>query len=105
MYKSTLVKWAVAALLAVPAVPLFARTVHHKKLVARSHRTLVVTGKHRSRNLHTTHRRPTLLAAKGLKGHRSLTTHRTIHKTALSSRNHFTVHLTRMPPTIDGIRS
>ncbi|HEX4055629.1 MAG TPA: hypothetical protein VHX86_15295 [Tepidisphaeraceae bacterium] len=106
MYHSTLVKWAVAALLAVPAVPVLARTVHHKSLVTRSHRTLVVTGKRHHRSLKTTHRRSTLLAAKALKRHHSLTTrHHRIHKSALSSTSHFRVHFTKMPPTIDGIRS
>lgn len=105
MYKSTLVKWAVAALLAVPAVPVLAKTVHHKSLVTHSHRTLVVSGKRHHRNLKTTHRRSPLLAAKALKGHRSLSAHRRLHKNALSSTSHFRVHFTKMPPTIDGIRS
>ncbi|MGD0464917.1 MAG: hypothetical protein ABSB74_20725 [Tepidisphaeraceae bacterium] len=104
MFKSTLLKWAVAALLAVPAVPVFANRVHHKPLVTRSHRTMTVSGRRHHRNLLTKHRRSTLFAAKGLRGHRSLT-HRAIHKRALSSTSHFRVHFTKMPPTIDGIRS
>ncbi len=104
MYKSTLVKWAVAALLAVPAVPVLAKRVHHKSLVTRSHRTLVVSGKRHHRHLKTTHRRSTLLAAKALRRHRSLMSHHRIHKSALTSKSHFRVHFTKMPPTIDSIR-
>ncbi len=104
MFKSTLVKWAVAALLAVPAVPVLAQRAHHKPLVTRSHRTMTVSGKRHHRSLKSTHRRSTLLRAKGLKSHRYLT-HRAIHKRALSSNSHFRVHFTKMPPTIDGIRS
>jgi hypothetical protein len=105
MLKSTVIKWAVAALLAVPAVPVLAKRVHHKPLVARSHRTAVVSGRRHHRSLKSTHRHSTLLAAKGLRGHRSLMSHRAIHKHALSSASHFKVHFTKMPPTIDGIRS
>jgi hypothetical protein len=104
MLKSTMVKWAVAALLAVPAVPLFAKHTHRKPLVTRSHHTNLVSGKRVHRRLTTKHHRSTLLASKSLKGHRSLT-HRGIHKNALSSTSHFRVHVTNMPPTIDGIRS
>jgi hypothetical protein len=104
MLKSTMVKWAVAALLAVPAVPLFARHTHRKPLVTRSHHTALVSGKRVHRSLTTKHHRSTLLAAKSLKGHRSLS-HRGTHRSALSSTSHFHVHITKMPPTIDGIRS
>jgi hypothetical protein len=104
MLKSTMVKWAVAALLAVPAIPVFAKKAHHKPLVTRSHRTTMVSGKRHHRSLSSKHHRSSLLAARGLKGHRSLT-HRGIHKSALSSASHFRVHFTKMPPTIDGIRS
>jgi hypothetical protein len=104
MLKSTMVKWAVAALLAVPAVPLFARHTHRRPLVSRSHHTALVSGKRVHRSLKTKHHRSTLLAAKSLKGHRSLT-HRGIHKRSLTSASHFQVHVTKMPPTIDGIRS
>jgi len=104
MLKSIMVKWAVAALLAVPAVPGLAARIHHRPLVSRSHRTAMVSGKRHHRSLSSKHHRSVLLAAKGLKGHRSLT-HRGIHKNALSSASHFRVHFTKMPPTIDGIRS
>ncbi|HEY1923052.1 MAG TPA: hypothetical protein VGG44_09920 [Tepidisphaeraceae bacterium] len=104
MLKSTMVKWAVAALLAVPAVPLFARHTHRKPLVTRSHHTALVSGKRSHRTLTSKHHRSTLLGAKSLKSHRSLT-HRGIHKNTLSSASHFHVHFTKMPPTIDGIRS
>jgi hypothetical protein len=99
-----MVKWAVAALLAVPAVPGLAARIHHRPLVSRSHRTTMVSSKRHHRSLSSKHHRSVLLAAKGLKGHRSLT-HRGTHRSALSSASHFRVHFTKMPPTIDGIRS
>jgi hypothetical protein len=105
MLNSTMIKWAVAALLAVPAVPALARHVHHKTLATRSHRTVVATAKRHHRGLTTRHRHSSLLAAKSLKGHRSLS-HRSIHRSALTSgSSHFRVKFTKMPPTIDGIRS
>jgi hypothetical protein len=106
MLNSTMIKWAVAALLAVPAVPALAKHLHHKPLVTRSHRTTLTSSKRHHRGLTSSkHHRSSLLAAKGLKGHKSLS-HRGTHKTALSSNSgsHFRVHFTKMPPTIDGIR-
>jgi hypothetical protein len=104
MFKPKLIMLSVAALLAVSAIPALARKVHHKPLVTRSHHTSLVSGKRVHRSLTTKHHRSSLLAAKSLKGHRSLT-HRGIHRSALSSTSHFHVHVTKMPPTIDGIRS
>jgi hypothetical protein len=106
MLKSTLVKWAVAAVLAVPAVPVLARTAHHKHLVSKhSHRTAVVSSKHHHRNLKTSHRRMSLLAAKAHKSRRLVKSHRRNSGSTFSTKSHFRVHFTKMPPTIDGIRS
>ena len=104
MFKSTIAKWAIAAALAVPAVPLMGRTVHHRLVTpaARTHRTLIVKHHHR---LVTRHHR-------SLTAHRKLTTrhHRLVRKTGLrrsemSTTPAFKVHVTKMPPTIDGINT
>jgi hypothetical protein len=96
MNKSTLVKWAVAAILAAPAVPAFARTTHHKALTAtKSHHRLVTK----------LHRRTSL-------SHRSTSAHKltsksrhAIHANAKTTKPQFKVHVTHMPPTIDGIHA
>jgi hypothetical protein len=103
MLKSSIVKWAVAAVLAVPAVPMFGSTIHHHRLVTRSHLHRLVV---RHRLSTKTHRRLSLSA------HRKLLTrhHRLVSKSALrhasmTSTSHFKVHVTKMPPTIDGINT
>jgi len=116
MLKSTLV-WAVAALLAVPAVPMFATTTtttQHKLVApALAHRVVKVT--HRHRLVRATHRRVTSLTHRKLSVHRLTATrhvvrkttvgHAAVRHTAISSTPHFRVHVTKMPPTIDGIQA
>jgi hypothetical protein len=114
MFKSTLV-WAVAALLAVPAVPMFATTTTHHRLAAPAltHRAVAkVTSRHRL--VHAKHR-VIRLVHRNLSAHRLMVKHHVIRKTsaartavrhtALGSAPHFRVHVTKMPPTIDGIRA
>jgi hypothetical protein len=117
MIKSTIVKWAVAAALAVPAVPLFAKTVHHRYVTrTQTHRTLAV----RPHRVTTTHHRITpLVHSRKLTATRHLTTahhltttkHHVVRSTSLrhtaarTSATHFKVHITKMPPTIDGINA
>jgi hypothetical protein len=110
MLKSTLV-WAVAAVLAVPAVPMFATTTTHHRLVAPAltHRT-VVKVTHRHRLVRATHRRVTSLSHRKLSAHGMTATRHVVRKTAvrhtsLNSTPHFRVHVTKMPPTIDGIQA
>jgi hypothetical protein len=105
MFKSTRIMWAVAALLAVTAVPVLAKKAHHKPMVTHSHRITSLTARRYHRTLTSKHHHSTLLAARSVRGHRSLTSHRGIHRHALTSASHFQVHVTKMPPTIDGIRS
>jgi hypothetical protein len=110
MNKSTLIKWVVAAVLAVPAIPTFAKTVHHKVLVRRTgtHRLLTAAGKRHHVYHATTHRTTKLIVHRHLT-HKLSTTHHGIRKTSLSSRTKtstpFRVHFTKMPPTIDGINT
>jgi hypothetical protein len=107
MFKSTIVKWAVVAAMAVPAIPALGTTIHHR-LVRRTHRPLVVQTHHRL--VIRIHRHVVLTAHRKLSTHR-LTTHRLVarpsvrHTTASTSSNHFKVHVTKMPPTIDGINT
>ena len=110
MFKSTLV-WAVAALLAVPAVPMFATTTTYHRLAAPAlgHRAVAkVSSRHRL--LHVKHR-ATSLSHRHLSAHRLIAKHHVIRKTsavrhtAVGATGHFRVHVTKMPPTIDGIRA
>jgi hypothetical protein len=131
MIKSSLMKWAVAAALAVPAIPAFATVHHHHKVVMSSrthhnvsllaassrHHTKSTTTRHHTAKL--THGKKTPLKLSGKftsrlgskltahhRGHLK-TTARTSHvrHTSLSAgtTSHFKVHVTKMPPTIDGI--
>ena len=117
MLKSTLVKWAVAAVLAVPAVPLFGSTRHHHRatLSTRTHRLVSATAKSHRLVKSATHRKSTtLIHRKKLtkkltsRRHGALKTtarHGVVRHTSLSSTSHFRVHVTKMPPTIDGIQT
>ena len=111
MNKSTLIKWVVAAVLAIPAIPTFAQTVrHHHKLTkyARTHRVLTATSK-RHHVYHTTKRHTRTLVSHrhGLK--KLSTSHRSVRSTSLNSKTaaqgQVRVHFTKMPPTIDGINA
>ena len=108
MFKSTIVKWAVAAVLAVPAVPLFGNTTHHRVVHLTHHTHRLSTLRHHRLGSRT-HRRLSLAARRKLASHR-LSSHRLVHKTglrhtAMNSTSHFKVHVTKMPPTIDGINT
>jgi hypothetical protein len=108
MIKSTIVKWAVAAVLAAPAIPTFGTTIHHHRLVARNHSHRLVTTNHH-RVVTKTHRHVTLSTHRKLTTHRHLT-HSLTHKSgtrhaSMTSTSHFKVHVTKMPPTIDGINT
>jgi hypothetical protein len=121
MFKSTLVKWAVAAAMAVPAVPMFGKTIHHR-FVSRSH-THVVTAV-RPRTVHHLVARPHRLVTRShhkvalaTTHHRLASTHHltttsrhivrksTSHRVIPTTSSHFKVHVTKMPPTIDGINA
>jgi hypothetical protein len=117
MTKSTLAKWAFAALMAVPAVPMFGKTLHHKYVVHRAgHSALVST----TARKHLTHKTTRHAGTSTLvRRHRSLTasrslltsrshrlSHKTTRHTSLSKTTpQFKVHVTKMPPTIDGINA
>ena len=110
MLKSSIVKWAVAAVLAVPAIPMFGSTIHHHKVVTRTHthihHTMTVTRHH---TVSRPHRRTTLSAHRKLATHHR-SSHRLTHKsnvrhTSMTSTSHYKVHVTKMPPTIDGINT
>jgi hypothetical protein len=109
MNKSTLIKWVVAAVLAIPAIPTFAQTVrHHHKLTksTRTHRVLTATGR-RHHVYHTTKRHTSTLVTHR-HGVKKLS-HRSVRRTSLSSKTgsqgQVRVHFTKMPPTIDGINA
>ena len=110
MLKSTLVKWAVAAVLAVPAVPMFGKTIHHK-LVTRTQSHKVMTASKPHRLVNRIHRHVSLSSHRKLTTtHRLSSSHRLVRKssvrhTSLNSSSHFRVHVTKMPPTIDGINT
>jgi hypothetical protein len=115
MTKSAILKWAVAALLAVPAVPMFARTVHHHVLSSRSHahRALTITSKHVRRLHHTSTAHKSLATVKHSahrltsksRRHVTLSAKHTSHRTLASISRPTRVHVTKMPPTIDGIHT
>jgi len=108
MLKSSIVKWAIAAVLAAPAVPMFGSTIHHHRLVTRPHTHHTLSVRHH-RLVSKTHRRVTLSTHHKLTSlHRS--SHRLTHRagvrhTSMTSTSHFKVHVTKMPPTIDGINT
>jgi hypothetical protein len=106
MLKSSLIKWAVAAALAVPAIPVLGSVRHHHKVVlsSRTHRVVSLTSKsHRLAKTH--HRVGTLISRKKLSHRRHGLTKTTARHASLSTSTHFKVHPTKMPPTIDGIRA
>ncbi|MDP9173989.1 MAG: hypothetical protein M3O30_09010 [Planctomycetota bacterium] len=110
MNKSTLVKWAVAALLAVPAMPLAANAATHKThkaLVSRVHsaRKLSVIAKHR-RLHHTTKRVTHLVAGKRSARTLSVSSKKISARTALSHHTTGTSQkATYTPPLIDGMHA
>jgi hypothetical protein len=107
MFKSSMIKWAVAALLAVPAVPMFGKTLHHRTVTSsRTHRSLIV----RSHRTSTRSHRRLSLAKRHKLVHRHSTKHTFAHKsairhTSMNTSSHFKVHMDKMPPTIDGINT
>jgi hypothetical protein len=109
MLKTTIAKVILATALAVPAGPLFAKTVHHKLIVHRTtHHSLVSTASRRHLISHKT-RHIALTSHKKLT-HRTISAHRLTHKstvrgTSMNTTSHFKVHVTKMPPTIDGINA
>ena len=116
MSKSTLVKWAVAALLAVPAIPvlgnssyvgvrtLSATTATHRKLSTgrRVHRLHAVKRRHISLSKSRKH-----LTSRHGKAKTSLTSSRKHQRSpsTTSTNSPIRVHVTHMPPTIDGIHT
>jgi hypothetical protein len=111
MFKTTLAKVVLATALAVPAAPLFAQTTHHKLIVHhKTHHALVSRASRRRLISHNTRHMTLSLHKKGLLHRGGISTHRLAHKsgtrsTAMSSTPHFKVHVTKMPPTIDGINA
>jgi hypothetical protein len=108
MLKSTIVKWAVAAMLAVPAVPMLGKTIHHRLVSShRTHRLLTVKS---HRHVTRTHRRLSLSAHRKLSTRHHPMMHHLTRKSgprheSMTSTSHFRVHVTKMPPTIDGINT
>jgi hypothetical protein len=107
MIKTTLVKWAVAAMLAVPAVPMFGSTLHHR-VASRTHTRHVLTAK-KHRLSTRSHRRSSLSTHRKL-SHRLASRHKLSHKSSvrgasMNSGTTFHVRPTKMPPTIDGINT
>jgi hypothetical protein len=119
MFKTPLAKWALAAMLAVPAVPMFGKTIHRHLTVHRTTHTPLVSMSASRRQLnHKTTRHTTLTHTTVTTHHHVLVSHRTTttvhhltnknatHRTSLSSGGQkFKVHVTKMPPTIDGINA
>jgi hypothetical protein len=103
MLKSTVVKWAVAALLTVPAVPLFARTPTHHRLTshARAHR-LAAAGHRVHRYHHLGHHAGKMTASKRAAARRLAAARHHAIRTA-SIKQSGRLKITRMPPTIDNI--
>jgi hypothetical protein len=99
MLKSTLAKWALAALLAVPTVSLLpsaAPAATTKTLSSHLHKKHTLSSLHRHhRRLHSRKHRHVVLSSKH---------HR--HISSLSARTvHPTVKIDKMPPTIDGMNT
>jgi hypothetical protein len=105
MLKSTVVKWAVAALLTVPAGSLIARPLSRHKLSAhaRTHRMLTSSYRSRSHLLahHSLH--SSKLTAMTKRGHRlsALRRHSAVHTASFGPG--YRLKITKMPPTIDNI--
>lgn len=102
MYKSTILKWAVAALMAVPAVSTLAASgsgAKHRTLVTRLHHRKVsaaVAGSHHRKLIHK-HRK-----------HAALSTHKSVRHASAALRSGTarpTVKITHIPPTIDGMHT
>jgi hypothetical protein len=108
MFKSTLLKWAVAAAMSVPAIPALGTTIHrHHRVIHRTHSLVVVKTHHRL--VTRGHRHVVMTAHRKLSSHR-MGSHRlvsgsSVRHSSMSSTNHFKVHPTKMPPTIDGINT
>jgi hypothetical protein len=115
MSKSTLVKWAVAALLAAPAIPvlgnssysgvrtLSATTATHRKLsTSKRHRLHAIKRRHVSLSKARKH-----LSSRHVKGKTSLISSRKHHGSlsTTGTNSPIRVHVTHMPPTIDGIHA
>jgi hypothetical protein len=100
MFKSTLVKWAIAALLAVPAVSLFsspASAQTTRTLNSRLHHKHTLTSYlHRHRRLHSRRHHHVTLSSRH---------HRHSVSSLRTSSVHPTVKITKMPPTIDGMNT
>jgi hypothetical protein len=102
MIRSSLVKWAVAAMLAVPAASTLASTSrlttmrhHHRHLTSSHHKHKTLTSiSHHHRKLHH----------KG-SSHRSLSSRSHRHTSLSTSAAHPTIKITKMPPTIDGMNT
>jgi hypothetical protein len=94
MNKTSLVKWALSAMLAVPAISAFAATstkaetkyIHHHR------HTVLVSSKHHHRKYHH-------LRSK----HSKLTSRHHRHASLSHRSSRPTVSVTHMPPTIDGM--
>ncbi|MGD1275898.1 MAG: hypothetical protein ABR964_01585 [Tepidisphaeraceae bacterium] len=101
MYKSTILKWAVAALMAVPAVSTLAASgsaAKHRTLITRLHHKKV------SAALSTHHRK--LIHRHGK--HAALSARRSLRHASASLRSGTvrpTVKITHIPPTIDGMHT
>jgi hypothetical protein len=116
MFKTPLAKWALAAMLAVPAVPMFAKTTrlttHHRLAVHKtSHTPLIsMSAPHKQKLSRKTTRHTTYSTRRRATAHRTASarhlTHRTnVRHTSLKTTSKFKVHVTKMPPTIDGINA
>jgi hypothetical protein len=104
MFKSTVVKWAVAALLTVPAAPLFANSLHRHKLTshARAHRVMTATSHHAHRYHRVVHQSAKLSAVKKAAAHRLVASrHHAVR--GLASKSATRLKITKTPPTIDNI--
>lgn len=99
MLKSTAVKWAVAALLTVPAVPLMAKTTRHK-LTAHARAHLMLAASH-ARAHHLVHRSVRTTASRSSAHRLTSARHHVVH--TASARSGYHVKISHMPPTIDNI--
>jgi hypothetical protein len=101
MFKRTLVKWAIAALLAVPAVSLFsapasAQTTTRTLSSRLHHKHTLSSYLHRHHRLHSRRHHHVTLSTRH---------HRHSVSSLRSSSVHPTVKITKMPPTIDGMNT
>jgi hypothetical protein len=97
---SSIVKWAVAAVLALPAIPLLARTPSSTSVRPAAR---LSTAAHHARRYHHRARKHSLATTHTKKHHRVTHARRRSGMASLSARP--ALHLTHTPPTIDGIRS